>query len=212
MSVDVRHQRGVAKGKKIRQKWPDVDNPSGYPRLRIVAESVGWRKRRGKKKENRTKKRATRKRDERISLKNGRCTFRSLKRYGAEIRSMRRLILFWKLGLAWPWQTRHLQIVYGDGSILSQGSSVASPLSHTACLESFARLVRTGCCWQVFVSEANLARSSFSRSLIDLVICWRRSNLKGERSIRRHDIGRSFFTRLLFSPLLIFLCTTGQIW
>lgn len=49
MSVDVRHQRGVAKGKKIRQKWPDVDNPSGYPRLRIVAKRVGWRKRREKK-------------------------------------------------------------------------------------------------------------------------------------------------------------------
>jgi len=46
-----------------------------------------------------------------------------------------RLILFWKLGLAWPWQTRHLKIVYDDPLI----SSACAPLLSYSLSGSYRR-------------------------------------------------------------------------
>lgn len=51
------------------------------------------------------------------------------------LRSRERLILFWKLGLAWPWQTRHLKIVYDDPLI----SLVCAPLLSYSLSGSYRR-------------------------------------------------------------------------
>lgn len=103
------------KQKKIKQKWPDVDNPR-----RVCSEDAP-----GKRSPPRTS----------LKEKNRRCTFRRRSRERKRerrtpfLRSGGRLILFWKLGLAWPWQTRHLKIVYDDPSI----SRPASRYYLTAC-------------------------------------------------------------------------------
>lgn len=137
MGVAERRKRRGKKKKKIRQKWPDVDNPSGYPPLVAEENESKLKKRR--------KKRGREGRDEQSEEERRGCRWKmddarfAEQRRDTTPRSGRRLILFWKLGLAWPWQTRHLQIVYGDGPYPCATLRL-SPLSHAACLEKFLAL------------------------------------------------------------------------
>lgn len=63
-----------------------MDNPSGYPPL-VAEENESKLKKRRKKREGERERRAIGRGEERMSVKNGRCTFRRAeKRYDAEIR------------------------------------------------------------------------------------------------------------------------------
>lgn len=104
------------KKKKIRQKWPDVDNPSTVTHGSWPKKTKrSWKRKRERKRER------GREGDEESEEERRGCRWKmddarfAERRRDTTPRSGRRLILFWKLGLAWPWQTRHLQIVYGDG-------------------------------------------------------------------------------------------------
>lgn len=167
------------------------------------------KKKRKKEREREGRRRGIGRGEERMSVKNGRCTFRRAeKRYDAEIRPTPNPVLKTRSRMTvtnstptdslWRWPLSPCNVCASRHYLTQPVSKSFSPCG-----------VGSG---RSPVSRSNLARSSFSRSLIGRIIFGRRSNLKGERSIRRHDIGRPFFNgALLFAPLLIFLCASGRI-